>query len=37
MARYEENYNEMPQMNRQRDLVLSTNEFCFYNQKQRVQ
>lgn len=30
MGRYDnENWNDQSQMNRQRDLVLSTNEFCF--------
>ena len=34
MGRYDnENWNEQPQMNRQRDLVLSTNEFCFLQSK----
>ena len=26
---FNQNWNEPNQMNRQRDLVLSTNEFCF--------
>lgn len=34
MGRYDnENWSEQPQMNRQRDLVLSTNEFCFLQSK----
>ena len=34
MARYnEDNYMEQAPMNRQRDLVLSTNEFCFLQSK----
>ena len=34
MARYEnDNWDNQPQMNRQRDLVLSTNEFCFLQSK----
>ena len=34
MARYEnDNWGDQPQMNRQRDLVLSTNEFCFLQSK----
>ena len=34
MGRYDnENWSEQPQMNRQRDLVLSMNEFCFLRSK----
>lgn len=34
MGRYDnENWSDQPQMNRQRDLVLSTNEFCFLQSK----
>ena len=34
MGRYDnENWNDQSQMNRQRDLVLSTNEFCFLQSK----
>lgn len=34
MGRYDnENWSEQPQMNRQRDLILSTNEFCFLQSK----
>ena len=34
MARYDnDNWGDQPQMNRQRDLVLSTNEFCFLQSK----
>lgn len=34
MGRYDnENWSEQPQINRQRDLVLSTNEFCFLQSK----
>lgn len=34
MGRYDnENWSEQPQMNRQRDLVLSVNEFCFLQSK----
>ena len=29
MGRYDGDYNENGTMNRQRDLVLSVNEFCF--------
>lgn len=30
MPRFEEDYGNVNNMNRQRDLVLSTNEFCFF-------
>ena len=33
MSRYEENYANPTNMNRQRDLVLSVNEFCFLQSK----
>ena len=33
MSRYEENYTATPNMNRQRDLVLAVNEFCFLQNK----
>ena len=29
MGRYDEDYSAAPNMNRQRDLVLAVNEFCF--------
>ena len=33
MARYDDNWSDQPQRNMQRDLVLSTNEFCFLQSK----
>jgi major vault protein len=33
MGRYEDEYGQAPQMSRQRDLVLSVNEFCFLQNK----
>lgn len=33
MARYDDSWNDQPQRNMQRDLVLSTNEFCFLQSK----
>lgn len=33
MPRFEEDYGNVNNMNRQRDLVLSTNEFCFLQSK----
>ena len=33
MGRYDGDYNENGTMNRQRDLVLSVNEFCFLQSK----
>ena len=33
MARYDDNWSDQPQRNIQRDLVLSTNEFCFLQSK----
>ena len=33
MARYDEDYATAPNMNRQRDLVLAVNEFCFLQSK----
>lgn len=33
MSRYDEDYSTAPNMNRQRDLVLAVNEFCFLQSK----
>ena len=33
MARYDDSWSDQPQRNMQRDLVLSTNEFCFLQSK----